>query len=113
MERSLFEALIYIYIYIYIVVCFVFYPADCLPGVLLGRGSPQFDQPSDCQEAGLPPCDAKELASQLCSGVEALHILNLIHNDLKPENVMLGNGGHRNVIKICDLGTVTYPNTTN
>ena len=48
----------------------------------------------------LPQRQTRKLAFQLASGVAYLHSKNVIHCDLKPENVLI----HRGDIKICDFG---------
>jgi len=56
-------------------------------------------------EGGLSWTTTRELFTQLCAGVEALHRAGLVHRDLKPKNIMLrprGDGGH--ALKILDFG---------
>eukprot|EP01136_Pigoraptor_vietnamica_P006209 Opistho-1_new@38863 len=44
---------------------------------------------------------AKKLARQLLEGLRFLHSLNIVHNDIKPQNVLIGTS---NSIKISDMG---------
>lgn len=47
---------------------------------------------------------ATRVASQLCSGLLAMHDKGLVHRDLKPANVLVDRSGYR--IVITDFGTV-------
>ncbi len=49
----------------------------------------------------LPFAEVRQLALQLCDGLEAAHAAGVIHRDLKPANVLLSNGGP---VKIIDFG---------
>ena len=55
----------------------------------------------------------KELASQMCSGLKALHCKELIHNNLTPKNWLLGKAGNKYVAKlsnfryVCEAGKHT------
>ena len=51
--------------------------------------------------------EAVTMAITVCNGLEALHRQKIVHHDIKPENLMIGNDGK---IKISDFGIV---NTTN
>lgn len=46
--------------------------------------------------------DRKRIVSELLEAVEFLHSIRIIHNDLKPENIIISNNGNR--LKIIDLG---------
>ena len=48
----------------------------------------------------------RKIIEQLASGLRALHRLEMIHQDLRPENVMIDRHG---AIKIIDLGSVAVP----
>ena len=45
--------------------------------------------------------DAREIASQLLSGLEAIHQAGLVHRDFKPDNVMLTRAGR---VVVMDFG---------
>ena len=49
----------------------------------------------------LSESEARRFFQQLCSGVEYMHENNMIHRDLKCENILLSK---KNVIKIADFG---------
>lgn len=61
------------------------------------------------QDGPLPPDEAREIALQLCSGVEAIHAAGVIHRDLKARNIMLrtrasATGPAKLEVVIMDLG---------
>ena len=41
------------------------------------------------------------LGEQIANGLDAIHQENIIHRDIKPDNILLGKGG---AVKIADLG---------
>ncbi|GIX22703.1 MAG: protein kinase [Gammaproteobacteria bacterium] len=51
-----------------------------------------------------PSLDAvRDIAEQIARGLDALHRLEMLHQDLRPENVMIDRDG---VVKLIDLGSV-------
>lgn len=53
---------------------------------------------------GGPPFTEEEVRRvmrQLLSGVQRLHDRHVVHRDIKPGNILVGDGG---VVKLCDLG---------
>ncbi|KAI0052350.1 kinase-like protein [Auriscalpium vulgare] len=52
---------------------------------------------------GLPEAEAKDYTRQLCRAIEYIHNKNVIHGDLKPENVLLTKSEPRTV-KLGDFG---------
>jgi serine/threonine protein kinase len=54
------------------------------------------------------PFSAREvlpLAKQLCAGVGAIHALGLVHRDIKPQNIMIVDGGALGpLLKLVDFG---------
>jgi serine/threonine protein kinase len=48
--------------------------------------------------------DARDIFSQLLAAVEHLHSRNVVHRDIKLENVMLVREGDLSHVKLCDFG---------
>ncbi len=53
------------------------------------------------RRGSVPPAEAVELALQMCSGLAHAHAAGLVHRDVKPQNLLLGEDG---VLKIADFG---------
>ena len=51
----------------------------------------------------LPVTDATKIISRICDAIEYLHSHDVVHRDLKPDNVMICNDGS---IRIMDFGIV-------
>ncbi|SDW12888.1 bifunctional protein-serine/threonine kinase/phosphatase [Marinobacter mobilis] len=49
------------------------------------------------------PAQVRDIVRQIASGLRALHRLEMIHQDLKPENIVIDQDG---TVKIIDLGSV-------
>ena len=54
------------------------------------------------QQLALKPAIAVYITERLLRGVEALHVRNIIHGDIKPSNIMLNASGS---VKIIDIGS--------
>lgn len=52
--------------------------------------------------------DARAVVSQILKGVEYLHQRNIVHRDLKLENIMLSNLTPQAKVKIADFGLARY-----
>jgi cyclin-dependent kinase-like len=50
---------------------------------------------------GIPPRDLRRYMYQLLRGIEFCHAHNVIHRDVKPENVLIDQSG---MLKLCDFG---------
>ena len=53
------------------------------------------------EDKKLPETQIKEIALQLCSALFYLHNNNIIHRDIKPQNILISSSG---IIKLCDFG---------
>ena len=60
-------------------------------------------------EGSMPIRRAREVASQLLSGLQAIHDAGLVHRDLKPSNVMLTPAGR---VVVMDFGVAKESNET-
>ena len=63
------------------------------------------------QNGPLPPKKAVDYALQIAAGIEHAHMKNIIHRDIKPQNILVSNDG---TVKIVDFGIarVLSPQTT-
>lgn len=52
----------------------------------------------------LPWRDVAEYGAQVADALHALHVAGIVHRDVKPDNIMLTQGGDRSVAKLIDLG---------
>jgi serine/threonine-protein kinase ULK2 len=52
----------------------------------------------------VPEADARRLMRQLAAGLRELRANNLVHRDLKPQNLLLSSEGADGVLKIADFG---------
>ncbi len=53
-----------------------------------------------------PVVEARQIGIRLAKGLAALHRLNIIHRDIKPDNILLGEDGK---LRILDLGVALNP----
>lgn len=49
----------------------------------------------------LPPREAVNIISQACAALEAVHQANIVHRDIKPDNILIAKGG---LVKLMDFG---------
>ena len=53
------------------------------------------------RERVLPPERAREIALQVLAGLGAIHAAGIVHRDIKPQNVLVGNDGQ---VRVADFG---------
>jgi len=73
---------------------FLYYVTEYINGPTLRQWMKEHPQP-DIKEA-------RELVKQIAAGLRAFHRLEMLHQDLKPENIILNSDG---IIKIVDFGS--------
>jgi eukaryotic-like serine/threonine-protein kinase len=61
------------------------------------------------QEGPLDPGRVVDLGVQVCAGLEHAHAAGLVHRDVKPGNLLLGEGG---TVKVADFGIARAAETT-
>ncbi|KAK9503490.1 hypothetical protein O3M35_010035 [Rhynocoris fuscipes] len=54
-----------------------------------------------CPSPGLPEITIKNLMHQILHGIDFLHSHRILHRDLKPQNLLITNGG---IVKLADFG---------
>ena len=60
------------------------------------------------KEGPLEIKDVVEIAIQVCSALSQAHVKNIIHRDIKPDNIMMTEGGE---IKVMDFGIAKFMDT--
>lgn len=60
------------------------------------------------RQGRVEPIDALGVAAQIASALASVHALGLIHRDIKPDNILLGNDG----VLLTDFGIVRQLNVT-
>ncbi len=60
----------------------------------------------------LEPAVLDQLFAQALAGVGAAHAAGLVHRDLKPQNLLVGNLGGLRVLKVSDFGLASVPEGT-
>lgn len=53
------------------------------------------------EKGALPWREAAGYAAQICDGLEAAHKNNVVHRDIKPQNIIMAEGG---ILKVTDFG---------
>jgi len=61
------------------------------------------------ERGSLDPARVVDLGVQVCAGLEHAHAAGLVHRDIKPGNLLLGEGG---TVKIADFGIARAAETT-
>ena len=57
----------------------------------------------------LPPGDALRVLEGVAAGLDAIHDRGIVHRDVKPSNILLGDDG---AVKVADLGIAAVPDRT-
>lgn len=60
------------------------------------------------REGRLPVSEALRILEGVAAGVDAIHRGRIVHRDVKPSNILLGNG----TVKVADLGIASLPERT-
>lgn len=55
--------------------------------------------------SGLPVETVRNFSNQIAKGISVLHQKGVIHRDIKPQNILLGNNEEE--LKICDFSCAT------
>ena len=77
---------------------------EAVPGGDLGKLIASVCQPGTKNQRAMNEQDAKSITYQILSGVQYIHSHDIIHLDLKPENVLLGSREPPFYAKITDFG---------
>ena len=77
---------------------FLYYVAEYLPGQTLAQWV------DDKKE--LPLTEIRNILEQLIKGLRAFHRMDMVHQDIKPENIIISDNG---IVKIVDFGSTRIP----
>ena len=81
--------------------------------ILSGTSSSLFEYIDHSKAGKVPPRSLRPLFKQICTALYYLHEKNIIHGDLKEENILIGSVKGRLVAKLCDFGHSCKVDTCN
>lgn len=90
-----------------------YFVMEYLEGKSLGRLLAEQGKGPSGRRRPLPEARTIRIARQICNGLQAAHALNIVHRDMKPDNVhLIRHGTETDVVKILDFGIAKVQGST-